>query len=49
LKKLDDITKEIELLRIELIEAGLRYGLNAPETLYLSQKLDSLLNRLIIV
>jgi hypothetical protein len=48
LEKLDDIAKEIESLRIELINAGLRYGLNAPETLHLSQKLDRLLNLLIV-
>jgi hypothetical protein len=48
LEKLDDIAKEIESLRIELIKAGLSYGLNAPETIHLSQKLDRLLNLLLV-
>jgi hypothetical protein len=48
LEKLVDIEKEIESLRIKLLKAGLRYGLNAPETIHLSQKLDRLLNLLLV-
>lgn len=35
---------EIELLRKNLIESGLKYGLTAPQTVYLSQELDKLMN-----
>lgn len=37
---------EIEYLRSELIESGIKNGLNHPTTVYLSQELDKLLNKL---
>ncbi|MBA9028339.1 aspartyl-phosphate phosphatase Spo0E family protein [Peribacillus huizhouensis] len=40
---LNDAPIEIELMRKELIKAGLELGLTAPKTLYLSQKLDKLM------
>lgn len=39
------LTLEIEYLRSELIESGIKNGLNHPTTVYLSQELDRLLNK----
>ncbi|MEC1743335.1 aspartyl-phosphate phosphatase Spo0E family protein [Schinkia azotoformans] len=39
------ISLEIEYLRSELIESGIKNGLNHPTTVYLSQELDKLLNK----
>ncbi len=39
------LSLEIEYLRTELIESGIKNGLNHPTTVYLSQELDKLLNK----
>lgn len=41
---LKDLDLKIELLRAELIYIGMSKGLAAPETVQLSQQLDTLLN-----
>ena len=37
---------EIESLRIKLLNYGIKYGLSHPTTVYLSQELDKILNKL---
>lgn len=44
MKDSNNVYIQIEILRKNLIESGLKYGLIAPQTINLSQELDKLLN-----
>lgn len=46
MESMEALYEKIEILRKELITAGLLYGFTAPKTLHKSRELDELLNLL---
>ncbi|SER24994.1 aspartyl-phosphate phosphatase Spo0E family protein [Piscibacillus halophilus] len=44
-KTQENLTLKIESVRQEMLEAGMKLGLNHPNTIDLSHKLDQLLNK----